>query len=162
MPTLFQAEADHGDSIREVERGIRDATVEYLAVFTEMGFKLAEVTNFDTGSIYQSKKLKAITKEHPGCIKLHNHPGTDDLPFSSTDIYTAMVDGESRTIVVTRSSVYEFVLPRRYTKREAKQARKLFEQNSGFTGNNRERRIHACELVAAEFGLTFKKSSWRD
>lgn len=163
LPTaFFHTETDHGDAIYEVEANLCDEPVEYLAIFTRFGLKLTEITSFQPGCVYYSKTAEALLKKHPGAVTVHNHPGRDDIPFSSSDIHTAMRRGLSRTIVVTQDSVYEMVLPREFSEKEAARARKLMEKEAGWAHTSHERQIRVCQKIAAEFGMTFRRSARRD
>lgn len=150
LPSLFPTITNHGDTIAKVVRGIQMESVEYLAIFAESGTKLLEITNHHPSGIFRCKELREIYQKNKRTVTIHNHPGKDDCPFSSTDIFSMMRHQERQGIVVTQKSVYIMTLRREYSLWEAWTARLIMG-----TGSSRKGQIRACERVARRFRMTF-------
>lgn len=161
LPCVFCTASNHGDTVSEVVQNICEEPVEYLAVFTANGQKLAEITCYDQTRVRNSEGVLKLCSKSPENIRIHNHP-TRDVPFSPADVHAAMITNARHAIVVTRESVYELILPRFYTEKEISQACKLLDRKGGILCSPRKRQIRACEQVATKFGMIFKQTARHD
>lgn len=152
MPSFTTRFTDHGLTIYSVTEAIRNEDVEFLAVFSETGLKLAEVTNFHENMVRVGQIIKSSTFS-PGTTMVHNHPGGNGA-FSPNDISAFMYYQCSRAIVVTKDKTYEVAFPRKYSKAEAKRVRKRLKQLIRQTKSDKSY-VLANEAIAKEFGYTF-------
>lgn len=102
-------DADHGNTIAEVLRGLRDEPIEYLAVFNANGVKIAETTLYDTTQVRSHDAVFQAMYRQGNCIKIHNHPSTHS-GFSENDVVAAIQYRASKTIVVAQDLIYTLEL----------------------------------------------------
>lgn len=92
--------ADHGSTLREVIQALRTEPVEYLAYFSPSGEKLVETTMRRPDRVGLTYQQRQLIRQHPGCVSVHNHPGTRIIAFTPADVEVSLDLHESQSIVV--------------------------------------------------------------
>lgn len=101
---------DHGARLRTVMRRIRKEPLEYRAIFTADGQKLAEGTlDSDQVCDLATWDWHRICRQGDGYIDLHNHPGKENCPPSVTD-FLALLDGAEVTTMIVVSRDYNYLV----------------------------------------------------
>lgn len=91
----------HGENIIDVIEALRTESVEFEAIFQETGEKITEITN------WLPNRVTHEVYDLPNVIYIHNHPGEENLCFSSPDIISMMKFGiPSCEVVVCRDYLY--------------------------------------------------------
>lgn len=120
--------ANHGETIEEVISNIRYEPVEYLAIFDQNGKKLGETTNLNPESVTPDAALWKYVRDHPGCIKVHNHPNVNGA-FSANDFSAAIRAGASKTIVIAAGMVYTLELPSDLNDSDAEEVKEYYQDH---------------------------------
>ena len=95
---------DHGDTLQEVENGIRGENVEYLAAFDKDGNKLCEVSDGKNNSVGLPDELMTYLKDNGVEVVTHNHPGNNSLSFADISVAGKLDVGEMRAA----STLYDY------------------------------------------------------
>lgn len=100
--------SDHGSSLEEVMKTIRNEELEYLAYFSLDGEKLAEGTYLSPIKCsITTEDWNDICYEGEEVMKVHNHPGSSNVAFSAQDFKAFLCqDFIRKTIVVTKDYNY--------------------------------------------------------
>lgn len=152
MPTFAARFTDHGPTLYSVIQAIRNEEVEVLAIFSETGTKLAEVSNFHESMVRIGQTISPSTLSHETTL-VHNHPNSNST-FSPNDIAAFMYYRCNRAIVVTEDETYEAVFSREYSIKDAKRAKKRLKRLIRQTKNDKNH-VLANKILAREFGYQF-------
>ncbi len=161
-------EANHGETIEEVIRNIRYEPVEYLAVFDPYGKKVGEMTLLNPSEVRPGKRLWQYMCNHPGCIKVHNHPQSN-IGFSANDFRSSVIAGAGKTIVIAETMVYTLELPDYLTDDDAEEIRQYHNDYWKFLNlktlsrptdrssmdANAGAAIMLCRIIADMYDMTF-------
>lgn len=153
--------SNHGEDILSVISGLRDETVEYLAIFNLFGMsKITEQTQFSSLSVKLNKELCPEVPAHS--ISVHCHPSVEESSFSDQDFYAAVSMKIRTDIVVTLHHIYvmhynnDEIIPREIGNFSNKVINhRIYAFAYFFPALHRWISIYKSHKVAKEFGLQF-------
>ncbi len=93
---------DHGATIEEVVVNLCDEPVEFSAVFSSTGEKVAEYTNYST---YMVATPEEFARNN---VCIHNHPTIHNTCLSDSDIMSALESGKAVSIAIDHDYAYIF------------------------------------------------------
>lgn len=92
----------HGNDLKAVMQSIREEDIEYCAFFTVAGKKMSEWTCYSRTAV----RFPGTMHDCNGMFLVHNHPGIEEMAFSSDDLGYMLQYHLRAMIVVTRRYTY--------------------------------------------------------
>lgn len=160
--------SDHGDNLPMVMTKLRKEPLEYQAAFTLSGKKIAEGTLMSPVVCALSSEGWRIVKNSGLWVRLHNHPGIPETPFSVTDLQGFIrLKSCQKDIVVTKN--YTYILEKTYEDGEEPDQKKFCDYvENAFSALKPDLRsvlferycyVACVRRIAEQFGLKFQIES---
>lgn len=106
--------SNHGNDLAIIMEAIRNEPLEYLAYFDNDGNKITEGTCLSPCECNIPRRDIAL--RHAADTMVHNHPGLDQVSFSSNDIYRQLSDCIKTSVVVTHD--FNYIMENPYWNRD--------------------------------------------